>query len=73
MTSDGQEISFYGPASKPSDRFMEKEACLHLVKNYGICPQDAKTMLKMAGAGEIGKLYTTTFLLHKKAELIGDS
>lgn len=67
MTSDGQEISFSGPASKPSDRFMEKDAAMHLVKNYGICPQDAKAMLKMAGLGASSKLFTTTFYLHKNA------
>ena len=67
MTSDGQEISFSGPASKPSDRFMEKDAAMHLVKNYGVCPQDAKAMLKMAGLGSSNKLFTTTFYLHKNA------
>ena len=72
MTSDGQEVSFYGPASKPSDRFMEKEAAMHLVTSYGISPKDAKLMLKMAGAGSIGKPYATTFLLRKKAELEDD-
>ena len=67
MTSDGQEVSFYGPASKPSDRFMEKEAALHLVRNYGISPKDAKRMLKMAGAADPSKPKSFTFLLSKQA------
>ena len=67
MTSDGQEVSFYGPASKPSDRFMEKEAALHLVKDYGISPKDAKRMLKMAGSADPSKPKSFTFLLSKQA------
>lgn len=67
MTSDGQEVSFFGPASKPSDRFMEKEAALHLVKNYGVAPKDAKMMLKIAGAAAVDAPKTVTFLLSKQA------
>lgn len=72
MTSDGQEVSFYGPASKPSDRFMEKEAALHLVKNYQIAPKDAKAMLKMAGLGSVATPKTFTFLLHKQAASVAE-
>lgn len=67
MTSDGQEISFYGPASKPSDRFMEKEAALHLVKDYHIAPKTAKAMLKMAALGNPQKAHSVTFILYKSA------
>lgn len=67
MTSDGQEISFYGPASKPSDRFMEKEAALHLVKDYHVAPKTAKAMLKMAALGNPQKAHSVTFILYKAA------
>lgn len=71
MTSDGQEVSFYGPASKPSDRFMEKDAALHLVDTYDIAPKEAKAMLKMAGFGQPGAPRTFTFLLLKNAAFSG--
>lgn len=71
MTSDGQEVSFYGPASKPSDRFMEKDAALHLVDTYSIAPKEAKAMLKMAGFGQPGAPRTFTFLLLKNAAFSG--
>ena len=67
MTSDGQEVSFSGPASKPSQHYLEKEAALHLVADYGISPKDAKAMLKLAGAATIQNPKTFTFQLYKEA------
>lgn len=68
ITSDGQQISFTGSKSDPSKRMQKKEAVLHLVKDYGISPEEAKDMVKSAGAASIQKPKSQIYALYKEAD-----
>lgn len=68
ITSDGQEISITGSKSKNSDRLNKKEAVLHLVKDYGLSPEEAKDMIKDAGAASIENPKTFKYMLYKEAD-----
>lgn len=67
VTSDGQEISISGAKSNPADRMQVKEAVLHLVRDYGLAPLDAKAIVKKAGAGSILNPVSTSYRLFKSA------
>lgn len=73
ITSDGQQISISGEHSKPSDRMQLKTAVLHLVRDYGVSPVDAKQMLKKAGRGTIENPVCNHYRLYKQAAEIPES
>lgn len=67
VVSDGNQISFVGPKSKSEQRMQHKQAALHLVRQYGICPQDAKYMIKEASFGSFDRPSVKTYHLFKNA------
>lgn len=68
VTSDGQQISISGDKTKAGERFQVKQAVFHLVSDYGICPQQAKTIIKKAGAGSIQSPVCHKYHLIKNAQ-----
>ena len=69
VTSDGQQISFTGEKSDASQRMQKTQAVVHLVKEYGICPQDAKNMVALAGRGTFSNPVTDSYLIFKEEAL----
>lgn len=67
VVSDGNEIAFVGPKSNSDQRMQEKQAVLHMVNKYGICPQDAKFIVKEASLGTYTKPFVNTYNLYKEA------